>query len=160
MQKTILFAIFMMAASVLLSGCTGQPAGYRNTAAVTGDNAQAGGNAQAGASTGQAGIAAANTTASNGSACQQNSVYFVHADWCPHCQKMAPWVADLETQGYRFVSVTSDNLASMKDCLAGIAQMQYIPEFVCISNKQDHVGEFADENELKAFADACGAGPQ
>jgi thiol-disulfide isomerase/thioredoxin len=130
MQKTILFAAFVLVAAVLLSGCTGQPTAYENT------------------------------TALNISACQQNSVYFIHADWCPHCQKMSPWVQDLETQGYAFVSVTTDNLASHKDCLTGIAQMQYIPEFDCISTNQSHVGEFTDENALKAFADACGAGPQ
>jgi thiol-disulfide isomerase/thioredoxin len=96
----------------------------------------------------------------NVSACQQNSVYFIHADWCPHCQKMKPWVLDLQSQNYTFVMVTNENLASYEDCLTGVAKMQYIPEFVCLSTSQSHVGEFTDENALKAFADACGAGPQ
>jgi thiol-disulfide isomerase/thioredoxin len=110
---------------------------------------------QASGSTGNGG-----TNTALGGSCQQNSVYFIHADWCPHCQKMAPWVADLGTQGYAFVSVTTENLASYKDCLTGVAKMQYIPEFVCLSNKQSHVGGFTDENAMKEFADACGAGPQ
>ncbi|VVB73465.1 Uncharacterised protein [uncultured archaeon] len=73
---------------------------------------------------------------------------------------MKPWVVDLQGQNYSFIMVTNDNLAAYKDCLTGVAKMQYIPEFVCLSTSQSHVGEFTDENGLKAFADACGAGPQ
>jgi len=177
MDKTIQFAVFVLAAAVLLSGCTGQPTMYgnamtdptQNTVANTTENLVT--NPAVNQVTNQAENPAANTTVNqtnvttaventivsdDSGACQQHSVYFIHADWCPHCQKMKPWVLDLQSQNYNFVIVTSDNLASYKDCLIGVAKMQYIPEFVCLSNKQSHVGEFTDESALKAFADACG----
>jgi len=159
MQKTILFTAFVLVAAVLLSGCTGQPAAYRNTVTNQTENPVTNTTVETANQTGGT-EAIVNSNVSNSNTCQPNSVYFIHADWCPHCQKMAPWVTDLETQGYSFVSVTTDTLAVHKDCLTGVAKMQYIPEFVCLSNSQSHVGEFTDEDALKAFADECGAGPQ
>jgi thiol-disulfide isomerase/thioredoxin len=171
--KVVLIAAMVLVAAVILMGIGGQaqqangnrPAQdvQRVPVSVTVNQVNgAGGNAgpaNTGA-TGDVGTANTNVQTSQGSSCQTNSVYFIHADWCPHCQKMAPWVADLEAQGYKFVGVTSDNLASYRDCLKGVAQMQYIPEFVCLSTSQSHVGEFNDKSELKAFADDCGANPQ
>lgn len=90
--------------------------------------------------------------------CELNKVYFIYADWCPHCQKMKPWVAQLESEGYMFVKIDSQNQESVnlaKECLTGIAQLRYIPEFVCIANKKNHVGEFASIDEMKAFVSAC-----
>jgi len=129
-------------------------------AAVNSGNGTTGNGAVAPESGANTSAVESNTSAQQESSCKQNSVYFIYADWCPHCQKMKPWVTDLESQGYKFVKTSSDNVDSVRGCLAGIGQMQYIPEFVCISNKQDHVGEFTDENAMKAFADACGTGPQ
>ena len=92
--------------------------------------------------------------------CKQNAVYFVYADWCPHCQKMKPIVAELESQGYVFEKVNSqDSVAVGKAnaCLKEVTEIRLIPTFACLSNKQSHVGEFANADEMKAFAEACGA---
>ena len=93
-------------------------------------------------------------------ACASNEVYFIYADWCPHCQKMKPMATQLASEGYKFVMVNSQDgsaLSAAKDCLGGIAQLQYIPEFVCMGNAKDHVGEFASIDEMRAFAEACNA---
>lgn len=90
--------------------------------------------------------------------CENNKVYFIYADWCPHCQKMKPWVSQLESEGYLFTRIDSqsqDAINTAKECLTGIAQLKYIPEFVCPANKKDHVGEFASIDEMKAFVAEC-----
>lgn len=112
-------------------------------------------------STNQTGNSSVNNTGNTpGNQCSPNVVYFIHADWCPHCQKMKPWVQQLEGEGYEFFWAESSNTSAIQiatSCLQGIAKMQYIPEFVCISNRGDHVGEFASIDEMRAFADECGA---
>ncbi|MEM3408407.1 MAG: thioredoxin domain-containing protein [Candidatus Micrarchaeia archaeon] len=90
--------------------------------------------------------------------CEVNKVYFIYADWCPHCQKMKPWVTQLEKEGYLFIRIDSQNRDAVnlaRECLTGIAQLKYIPEFVCPSNKQSHVGEFASIEEMKSFVSSC-----
>lgn len=90
--------------------------------------------------------------------CEAKKVYFIYADWCPHCQKMKPWVTQLENEGYLFVKIDSQNQDAVnlaRECLTGIAQLKYIPEFVCPSNKQSHVGEFASIEEMKSFVSSC-----
>ncbi|MEM3455516.1 MAG: thioredoxin family protein [Candidatus Micrarchaeia archaeon] len=90
--------------------------------------------------------------------CEVNKVYFIYADWCPHCQKMKPWVTQLENEGYLFVRIDSQNQDAVnlaRECLNGIAQLKYIPEFACPSNKQSHVGEFASIEEMKRFVSSC-----
>ena len=85
-------------------------------------------------------------------------VVFIHADWCPHCQKMKPWVQQLQSEGYKAVMANSDDkttLGYVSECLSGVAQMKYIPEFVCPANKEDHVGEFTSIDEMRAFFDRC-----
>lgn len=101
--------------------------------------------------------ASLNSTSEQNISCQPNSIYFIYADWCPHCQRMQPLVSDLQSKGYRFVKVSVDNVSSVENCLADIAQLKYVPEFVCIFLKKDHVGEFTNESEMRAFADDCGA---
>jgi hypothetical protein len=73
---------------------------------------------------------------------------------------MKPLVQQLEGEGYKFLWAESSNKSALQiatSCLQGIAQMKYIPEFACISSKGDHVGEFGSIDEMRAFADACGA---
>jgi len=99
-----------------------------------------------------------NSSPSNENSCKTNQVYFIYADWCPHCQKMKPWVQQLEQQGYYFTKINSEDsnaLSQAVECLKGIVEFKYIPTFVCISNKQSHVGEFSSIEEMKAFASAC-----
>ena len=90
--------------------------------------------------------------------CKKNRVYFIYSDWCSHCQKMKPWVDRLEQEGFEFIRVNAQDSAAVSDartCLDGVAQLRYIPEFVCMGNGQDHVGEFATINEMRAFALSC-----
>jgi thiol-disulfide isomerase/thioredoxin len=97
-------------------------------------------------------------SSSNENSCKTNQVYFIYADWCPHCQKMKPWVQQLEQQGYYFTKINSEDsnaLSQAVECLKGIVEFKYIPTFVCISNKQSHIGEFSSIEEMKAFATAC-----
>jgi len=99
-----------------------------------------------------------NSSPSNENSCKTNQVYFIYADWCPHCQKMKPWVQQLEQQGYYFTKINSEDsnaISQAVECLKGIVEFKYIPTFVCISNKQSHVGEFSSIEEMKAFATAC-----
>jgi len=160
-----IIAIALLLTSLLLSGCmqTVQNEGQMSYNVTGNQNAGAAVAPNNNSTTEPAVANLTNSTnstiiqAQNNSACQANSIYFIYADWCPHCQKMKPWVADLESKGYKFVKVSSDKASSVADCLAGIAKMQYIPEFDCISTKESHVGEFDSEDALKAFADSCGA---
>ena len=92
--------------------------------------------------------------------CKTNEVYFIYSDWCSHCQKMEPWVEQLIAEGYEFIKVNSQDSTSLNDartCLDGVAQLQYIPEFVCMGNEQDHVGEFASIDDMRAFVLSCNA---
>jgi len=95
---------------------------------------------------------------SNQNSCKTNEVYFIYADWCSHCQKMKPWVQQLEQEGYYFIKINSqdsDALSQAVECLKGIIEFKYIPTFVCISNKQSHVGEFSSVEEMKQFVAVC-----
>ena len=92
--------------------------------------------------------------------CKNNAVYFIYADWCPHCQKMKPWVQQLESENYQLVRIDSQNqdaVKTTKTCLSGIAQFKYIPEFVCPATKESHVGEFASIDEMRQFIAKCNA---
>ncbi|MCS7109470.1 MAG: thioredoxin family protein, partial [Candidatus Micrarchaeota archaeon] len=93
--------------------------------------------------------------------CEMKKVYFIYADWCPHCQRMKPLVSQLENEGYQFVKIDSQNPDAVnlaKECLTGIAQLKYIPEFVCISNRQTHVGAFSNIDEMRKFVSNCNQG--
>jgi thiol-disulfide isomerase/thioredoxin len=136
-----------------------QLSGENNTIPNTNNNANSG-NAVTGTnkSNSNSSNSELNSSPSNENSCKINQVYFIYADWCPHCQKMKPWVQQLEQQGYYFTKINSEDsnaLSQAVECLKGIVEFKYIPTFVCISNKQSHVGEFSSIEEMKAFATAC-----
>lgn len=86
------------------------------------------------------------------------SIIFIYADWCPHCQKMKPWVQQLEDKGYKVFETNVQNsteVQNIRDCLSGIAELKYVPEFICPINKQDHVGEFETIDEMEQFIANC-----
>lgn len=133
----------------MLTGCVGPSPNFNNTNATVNTTTN---------STNSTGNSSVNNTL--GDQCSPNVVYFIHADWCPHCQKMKPLVQQLEGEGYKFFWAESGNKSAIDlaaSCLQGIAQMKYIPEFACISNSKSHVGEFGSIDEMRAFADECGA---
>jgi len=92
------------------------------------------------------------------------TVAFYHASWCPHCQKMEPWVKELENQGYKFLWAQADSQESTMVANVKIAQECYkdvinfgggIPQFGCAANGQLHIGEFMSKEEMKNFAEKC-----
>jgi len=92
------------------------------------------------------------------------TVAFYHASWCPHCQKMKPWVKELENEGYKFLWAQIDSQESTMVANVKIAQECYkdiinfgggIPQFGCAANGQLHIGEFMSKEEMKNFADEC-----
>lgn len=87
-------------------------------------------------------------------------VVFIYADWCPHCQDMKPLVQQLQREGFSVYLAPSTNstvVGYLRECLSGIAQLRYIPEFVCPSNGKSKVGKFSNIDEMRAFFQACGA---
>jgi len=93
-----------------------------------------------------------------------DTVAFYHASWCPHCQKMEPWVKELENQGYKFLWAQADSQESTMVANVKIAQECYkdvinfgggIPQFGCAANGQLHIGEFMSKEEMKNFAEKC-----
>ena len=89
---------------------------------------------------------------------KKKSVIFIYADWCPHCAKMKPWVKQLEDEGYPIKWINSENASMInivRECLSGIAQLRYIPEFVCPANKEDKIGEFQTIDEMRNFMMSC-----
>lgn len=150
-MKSILF-IALLAVGVLLFGCVGSGGLLSTTPDVkpAENNTVSNPNGSV-------------NTASNGpSSCLakygMEGVVFIHADWCPHCQNMKPLVEQLQSEGYKVVMAnTADKtiLGQVSECLSGVAQMKYIPEFVCPKNKEDKVGEFASIDEMRAFFERC-----
>jgi len=89
------------------------------------------------------------------------TVFFYHADWCPHCKKMIPWVQGLQDKGYKFLFAEVSNASAMnilKDCMSDVLQLGGgVPQFGCSSNGQMHIGEFRSTDDMKKFADDCRA---
>jgi thiol-disulfide isomerase/thioredoxin len=86
------------------------------------------------------------------------NLVFIYADWCPHCAKMKPWVKELMDEGYNVTWINIENKNDIKvarECLQGVAQLKYIPEFVCLSKKINKIGEFSSKEEMKNFFDNC-----
>jgi thiol-disulfide isomerase/thioredoxin len=88
-----------------------------------------------------------------------STVAFYHANWCPHCANMKPWVQELEEQGYKFFWVEESdtvNITIAKDCLSGIIGFNDgIPQFACPSNGEKHMGEFVTKDDMLNFVKAC-----
>jgi len=101
------------------------------------------------------------TTPTSPKACLQNhgvnkDIIFIYADWCPHCAKMKPWVQQLtEFDVYWAPASDSSVVGMLKECLSGVAELKYIPEFVCVKNGRDKVGEFYSIDEMKEFFKNC-----
>ena len=91
------------------------------------------------------------------------TVAFYHASWCPHCQKMAPWVENAEKQGYGFLWAQIDdpgntNVTIATGCLSGVLKLgEGVPQFACPSNGKLQIGEFQSEADLVKFAADCAA---
>lgn len=84
-------------------------------------------------------------------------IVFIYADWCPHCSKMKPWVSELSNK-YNITWVNIDKSEERNKaakCLKGIAQLRYIPEFVCVSKKINKIGEFSSREEMENFFEGC-----
>ncbi len=160
-QSNEIISLIIIGAALLILGIwyfSGFNANPQNTSAQTNETGKYILNSTSGNQTVEAQEAA--PAAREQDACATSQVYFIYADWCSHCQKMKPWVEQLISEGYAFIKVNSQDSTAVNEartCLDGIAQLQYIPEFVCVGNKQDHVGEFASINEMKAFVSACNA---
>lgn len=83
--------------------------------------------------------------------------FFIYADWCPYCAKMKPWVQQLQEK-HNIVWINAENSSAVKiisECLSGIAQLKYIPEFVCPANGESHIGAFASIEEMDSFMTKC-----
>jgi thiol-disulfide isomerase/thioredoxin len=150
-MKNMLF-IALLAVGVLLFGCVGQNGLLSTTPDVKPAENNTVSNSNGSVNT------ASNDPVSCLAKYGMSGVVFIHADWCPHCQNMKPLVQQLQSEGYKVVMAnTADKpaLDQVKECLSGVAQMKYIPEFVCPANKEDHVGEFANIEEMRAFFERC-----
>ncbi len=89
-----------------------------------------------------------------------DTVIFYHTDWCPHCQKMKPWVQNLTDEGYKFFSVEAEKepnkVKIVKECASKeINTGGGIPQFGCPSNGELHVGEFSSISDMENFAKKC-----
>ena len=96
------------------------------------------------------------STCLGGYGVSQNTVIFVHADWCPHCANMKPIVQELELEGYNFYwAESSDSQAGevTSNCLSDLVG-GYIPQFICPKTGKEQTGEMSKEN-LRKFADEC-----
>jgi thiol-disulfide isomerase/thioredoxin len=90
--------------------------------------------------------------------CSGINLVFIYSDWCPHCAKMKPWVKELMAEGYNVTWINVEDKNGVRiatECLEGIAQLRYIPEFVCTNKKIDKVGEFASKEDMRIFFDNC-----
>ncbi len=90
----------------------------------------------------------------------KGAVVFYHTDWCPHCQKMKPWVQNLTDSGYKFFSVEAekepDKVKIVAECASNVINSGGgIPQFGCVANGQSHSGEFMSIDDMKNFADEC-----
>jgi len=93
---------------------------------------------------------------------KEGSVIFYHADWCPHCVKMEPWVAELTGAGYEFYDLYNKDpefeakKALVLEHLSDIIDVDGgVPQFGCVSNKKKHIGEFPSKEDMQNFADEC-----
>ena len=94
----------------------------------------------------------------------ESSVIFYHMDWCPHCVKMEPWVAELKEGGYEFYDLYNKDpefeakKALVQEHLSDIIDIGGgVPQFGCASNKKKHVGGFPTKEDMQKFADECRA---
>ncbi len=89
------------------------------------------------------------------------AVAFYHADWCPHCAKMKPWVQELEAKGYQFYWIEEKNTTAigiLKDCLSTVIDAgSGYPQFGCPSNGKLQLGEFPSQEAMETFAKDCAA---
>lgn len=83
-------------------------------------------------------------------------IVFVHASWCPHCQKMKPIVQELTDSGELIFSLEEQdaNFQAVVDCLGGF---DGYPTFICAGSQEKKAGEMTKE-ELQAFAQSCSLG--
>ena len=89
------------------------------------------------------------------------AVAFYHADWCPHCAKMKPWVHELEAKGYKFYWIEEQNstaIGVLKNCLTTVIDPNGgYPQFGCPSNGKNQIGEFPSIDSMESFAKDCAA---
>ncbi len=90
----------------------------------------------------------------------KGAVIFYHTDWCPHCQKMKPWVQNLTDEGYKFFSVEAEKepnkVKIVKECASKeINTGGGIPQFGCPANGKNYIGEFMSIADMKNFAEEC-----
>ena len=99
-----------------------------------------------------------NTQVNTQVACENINIAFIYTDWCPHCKNMKPWVKELESEGYNITWINAGNKDDIKiatKCMEGVAQLRYVPEFVCLSKKVNKIGAFSSKEEMKSFFDNC-----
>ncbi|MDI6730617.1 MAG: FKBP-type peptidyl-prolyl cis-trans isomerase [Candidatus Altarchaeum sp.] len=90
----------------------------------------------------------------------KGTVIFYHTDWCPHCQKMKPWVQNLTDKGYKFFSVEAEKEPDKVEIVVKCASNEInmgggIPQFGCVANGKSHSGEFMSIEDMKNFAEEC-----
>jgi len=84
-------------------------------------------------------------------------IVFIYSLECPHCQKMAPIVKELEEEGYEFFWAESGSVDGKKayDCYSEIPS-GYIPQFIC-NNNNETIDGYMEKEELKEWIDEkCG----
>jgi len=91
----------------------------------------------------------------------EDTVIFYHSLNCGWCQKMIPYVENLQTEGYEFhwADVSdAESRAVVDDCFSDYLTSGSVPQFICVNNGEIQVGAFQDEEGLRGFADSCIAG--
>jgi len=86
----------------------------------------------------------------------QNTVVFVHSNYCPHCKNMVPIIEELEGEGYKFYWAESSGSEAgevISNCFGDLLS-GYVPQFICPKTGKEQTGEMS-KLELKDFANAC-----
>jgi len=85
-----------------------------------------------------------------------DTVVFVYSNSCPYCNKMKPFVNELEDEGYKFYwAEGSDSEARevITNCFSDLLG-KYVPQFICPATGKEQTGAMS-KDELKKFADDC-----
>jgi len=89
----------------------------------------------------------------------ENVVFYYTSDLCENCDLMVSWVKELEKESYNFTGIDMNNTMQMtvaKQCLNQLIDVNgYVPQFVCPTTGQTHIGKFDFYDDLKEFADKC-----
>lgn len=86
------------------------------------------------------------------------TVVFFYSTACHWCKKMAPWVEELGNQTYNFLWIEVQDTEKMKiynECFGALITETGVPQFICTTDAELHLGAFQDIDALKEFAEKC-----